>query len=717
MIISQKYAPKSKLVFYLITVSTIIASTSTGYSADNIRSALKKSDTNNLSQKLAPSLSSTSDDDSNLNYLFARNIRAEQGHVSAVPLYRTLLQENKNDFTASSRIAAAHSSPSRHDSIFQNDADEDIYAFRQLLTDCDFTNENVKQIFGIQGDKAFASGPVYLKPVMAGSAMGLPPRFLPLGDENDDGSEQGDRALRCLISMFLLGYSGKHFFSSCNSSYPILSILTEGAGVTSDSFFLPIHFHTTLFCYFNLVPESILAKILPNPSHNIPLLKRLNLIFPCELDPDLLVPYVQLFPLDIEINTPPPSSTSSPSSSSVHQNKNEQNIHTNTEQSLIFVTDWHPNVLSTISVGEKEDGAIMYIGPDSLALVQHLPQPLILFSQSQSQTDTMHKEQDVNTNESKTTQILDFCSGSGVQAIATLKMLMNINKNLKKETLRATCYDINERALRFIRFNALLNGFSREEVTATKTDLRNDDQRNEIMQQWEGSAEIILANPPFIPVPPPTLTNPSTDEPIANDTIDSASDSILKRYGLFSSGGPDGEDVLREIISLAPLLLNTKTGGFLAIVSEFMNPSKSVEIVDRMKGWWFEHDRSMSPIFSCSSSTIITSLATATRGILFTNEFPVSADTYASRRANDEDEYHIWCNHLKNLEFETISPGLLFMFTKLQTQGQKFWNIKHSLIPKSDLGSVWTPHNRKSVEVTSREWSEEMYEFVKNEKP
>lgn len=155
-------------------------------------------------------------------YLTARNIRAEKGHDFAIPFYRTLLEHEPNDWTASSRIAAAHSSPTRQDALFSNfdpqkDSD-DIAAFRLLLKGTNFDHENIQRIFGIKGDQAFASGPTYIKPVMAGAALGLPPPLLSfqekIEDENYsfDKSEQNEFGLCCLVSMFLLGFAGTFFF-------------------------------------------------------------------------------------------------------------------------------------------------------------------------------------------------------------------------------------------------------------------------------------------------------------------------------------------------------------------------------------------------------------------------------------------------------------------------------------------------------------------------
>ena len=98
-----------------------------------------------------------------------------------------------------------------------------------------------------------------------------------------------------------------------------------------------------------------------------------------------------------------------------------------------------------------EDGAVMYISPDSLALVQHIP----------LQTHMAH-----TTGSSQPFKILDFCSGSGVQALSTLVSLEDV-----KEDATIVCVDLNDRALRLVQFNALLNGISNSRITNIKADL------------------------------------------------------------------------------------------------------------------------------------------------------------------------------------------------------------------------------------------------------
>jgi methylase of polypeptide subunit release factors len=168
---------------------------------------------------------------------------------------------------------------------------------------------------------------------------------------------------------------------------------------------------------------------------------------------------------------------------------------------------------------------------------------------------------------------LDLCTGSGVQALSALQ-------SLGDNTSNALCVDINERALRFVTFNAALNELA-DQINVRQADLvagtmtfskqgvleelrKASHQMNPERYSEASNFDVILANPPFIPVPP--------DD-----------DTILQRYGLFSSGGSDGEDVLKAVVHLASELLPS-TGGLVGVVSEFMNPPIVAEGDKRLLG-------------------------------------------------------------------------------------------------------------------------------------
>jgi hypothetical protein len=318
-----------------------------------------------------------------------------------------------------------------------------------------------------------------------------------------------------------------------------------------------------------------------------------------------------------------------------------------TKRNLLIVTDLHPRILNTIKVGSQHHGPVMYIGPDSLALIQHYSMHL-----SCDEEDEKRSQIDIPLVDT----VLDVCTGSGIQALCV--------ENCKL----ALCWDINPRALNFVRFNAALN--DREDMCCCILgDVITGDYRfldpiptavkgtNDGI--LEGSISLILANPPFIPVP-------EYQEDISN------------RYGLFSSGGSDGESVIQAVMALASTLL--RPGGMLAMVSEFANPNSNT-LRQRLQNW-------------CPTSR---------GGILFTNERPLSAATYARRRADTDEEIAIWETHLSNCNIRSISPGLLWLQTKRQDDENVF-PIKHNIVPHTNQGSIWTPSNENAVQYTRRAW-------------
>lgn len=449
----------------------------------------------------------------------------------------------------------------------------------------------------------------------------------------------------------------------------------------------------------------MLVQALGGSAQPLELLENLGLAFPCEFDPDLIVPYVHLFPLDVQ----------------VANNIGAPTVRRLRVEPMILATDMHPQILSRTTVGTKEEGAVMYIGPDSLALVQHLRTPLRgLFKGGRfrcaNDSGGVHQEEVGD----RTLHILDLCTGSGVQALSTLVAL---SKVAPKST--ATCVDVNDRALRFVKFNMLLNGLEGKVRTA-KCDLLAEGGLS--LQKVLGSEpsitggekdngnrrfDVVLANPPFIPVPPcrniiSTVEGNNDEDPLLPPR------AIQKRYGLFSSGGSNGEDVLESIMRHSPSMLREHSG-LLGIVSEFMNPPlassfcfdtvKAQEpreddvagLCDRIGRWWTDNLRDEKlPVFA--------------EGILFTNEQPVLAGLYASRRSQGDAERQVWMDHLNDQGIERVSPGLLFVVTgggapSQAMEGRGRLQLGHSIVPKSDFGSIWTPHNHHAVAYTGKVWS------------
>lgn len=396
------------------------------------------------------------------------------------------------------------------------------------------------------------------------------------------------------------------------------------------------------FPYPILVPKEMLIKCLVGGKETVSTLEYLGLLFPCELDSSMMVPYVHLVPIDVDIVNDLSLNESQLGGGDIESK----------QKSIILVTDSHPTVLSRTTVGEMEDGAVMYIGPDSLSLVNSLP--------LQFYVSRLHHY----FSSGEHFKILDICCGSGVQGISTLISLKESRPNAS-----AVFVDVNDRALRFVRFNALLNGIQDDRILTVKTDITRAEEDCAASSDY---FDIILANPPFIPTP-------------------TYNDLIAKRYGLFSSGGYSGEEVLRAIIAKSPSLLRPGVG-LMAIVSEFMNPpqeGKDIDVLQNIQNWW-----------ESSTSKLQLSRRIPAKGVLFTNQYPVASATYAARRADNECEFDVWSNHLKSCGINAVSPGLLFV--QLCTEDEtRFESVQ---VPKSILGSIWTPSNIYAVQYIKQEW-------------
>jgi hypothetical protein len=188
-----------------------------------------------------------------------------------------------------------------------------------------------------------------------------------------------------------------------------------------------------------------------------------------------------------------------------------------------------------------------------------------------------------------------------------------------------------------------------------------------------------------------------------------------------------------------------KEHGLLAIVSEFMNPPTTAtttntvdhvttissnqdtsqneevsQLMHKLCEWW-EKGPSWLSFLSLTNSNLdqerANNIGVVARGLLFTNEFPISAKIYAARRANDEEEYATWLQNLENHNISFISPGLLYVLTTggqdtimkaATTTNNKLFvlDLENRLVPKcKKLGSIWTPYNYKALLYTWCEWA------------
>ncbi len=641
-----------------------------------------------------------------VSYAQAYQVRAQNGHRAAMRHYRQLLLHNPHDTSAAARIAAAddsmnilskvgwgsYSQLEEHSRMqpIGCDWEDDVEKLNAVLESSNYRHSSLRElVFNLpieitdDEDSPYPMGPTYARPLFAGECLDWPKSS---ALDSDTGWLC---SLRCLTALFLLSSS---------------------------------------------VPKKIFMESIIGGGETLQLMMRLGIVFlfdekkelndglmmETKLDEEWVVPVVHLFPLEL----PPIRSTASGVRGSTDINK---------RKNMVLMTDLHPNVLGVTShdpieklqhvdrTANTREGAVMYIGPDSLALVQHLHASLLNLIESSTKPRSFRR-------------VLDVCTGSGVQALTALAMLDSQSTDSPLLASSAVAVDINERALRFTTFNAHLNGY-KDRVRTVHADIRSgtvyrhSNKRNENDGELEGEKgsllvsmileqlaendfsknvqcseeelkfDLLLANPPFIPVPPSRLDcAPSSLLELNRD--DTYIRSSSPRYGLFSSGGANGEDCLCAILRLAPSIVKSD-GGLLAVVSEFMNPpplsysptESESELISRIENWWnIEGDAT-------------TTVATTASGILFTNENAVYADVYAERRAvkHDMDDIHVWKDHLIKSGVSSVSPGLLFVQRNINSSKRntgKDLMVRHYHVPKTKNGSIWTPHNFEAVQYT-----------------
>jgi len=194
-------------------------------------------------------------------------------------------------------------------------------------------------------------------------------------------------------------------------------------------------------------------------------------------------------------------------------------------------------------------------------------------------------------------EVLDLCTGSGVQALRHLPGADHI-----------VAVDVNPRAAAVARLNAALNG-------ADNVEVRHGDLYTPVRGE---QFDLIIANPPF--VASPYSTGPA-----------------------YHTGGRRGDHILRRIIAgweahLAP------GGRAFAITHCALRADESIEAVARS---WFHHFSGRALGLVLEQGTIV-DLAAAQS--LFALDHGLAA--YAR-------EIHRWVMHLRRLRFQTIALLLI----------------------------------------------------------
>ena len=120
-------------------------------------------------------------------------------------------------------------------------------------------------------------------------------------------------------------------------------------------------------------------------------------------------------------------------------------------------------------------------------------------------------------------RVLDLGSGSGVQAVAAYR----------RGAAAVTSIDLNPRAIALTRFNLAVNGLPTDDVRLVPLAEFQPEQRY----------DVLVNNPPFVPVPPGT------------------------RFMTSGAGGIDGLDFVRALIARLPELVHDRTAICLVSLS------------------------------------------------------------------------------------------------------------------------------------------------------
>ena len=428
------------------------------------------------------------------------------------------------------------------------------------------------------------------------------------------------------------------------------------------------------------LPQTVVQSTLGKQFLQIPL--NLNLLERCNTDNSLFA-LIALFPVAVT------------STGRIGRDLPAQSWTT-----LWVAADWNPRVLGTTRLFDCDMGnrqteePVMYIGPDSLALVQ-LAIPSMFSSCS-------------TTNDS----FMDVCTGSGIQSLVAAHYIVQSRGTDTSNTFLTDvlAMDLNPRALDCTYWNFRLNGFCQNQHLRLQLIQGNVCQPSSsfrlksivgdgdvVVQQartmWKDFANLeslvdflgdksgvfplkaLTANPPFVPAPPRLATSErqtsyglfSVYRPNA-DALECTDDISFQE-----NVGSTGEEVWRGILEhiVKPYLC---LEGRAAIVSEF---------------FWGDHPlERLKDMHQLLSQNINTGM------LLLTNEHPLNVSIYAQRRTlgGNETEINEWLMFLKKQGYRSMSPGLLFL-DRSKIQFAKNESIAHAAVQKSKYGSLWTPSN------------------------